>query len=268
MQALGLPLAAGHWFSDPAQFSNLCRRVGVINQEAADLFFSGKPLGAGIIDHTGGQTEIIGVVRSQDLGVFQQHAEPTVFIPAWQEYPLRMTLILRTAKADDQKMAELRSKIEVVPGRDAAPPDIETLDTQLTRSAFAPLRIATLIALASALAALVVSMIGVFSIQSDVHRERRKILALHLAFGAQGWRILLKSLIESGRLVFAGCVAGALCSMALQRALLSGTGLIGQPSLRAWLLALLLPAVAVLISGTVAALRSLSVHPMAIMRDR
>jgi hypothetical protein len=267
MQALGLPLAAGHWFSDPAQFSNLCRRVGVINQEAADLFFSGKPLGAGIIDHTGGQTEIIGVVRSQDLGVFQQHAEPTVFIPAWQEYPLRMTLILRTAKADDQKIADLQRKIEAVPGRDAAPPDIETLDTQLTRSAFAPLRIATLIALASALAALVVSMIGVFSIQSDVHRERRKILALHLAFGAQGWRILLKSLIESGRLVFAGCVAGAL-SMALQRALLSGTGLIGQPPLRAWLLALLLPAVAVLISGTVAALRSLSVHPMAIMHDR
>jgi ABC-type antimicrobial peptide transport system permease subunit len=130
------------------------------------------------------------------------------------------------------------------------------------------LRIATLIALASSLAALTVSMIGVFSIQSDVHRERRKVLALHLAFGAQGWRILFKSLIESGRLVFAGCAAGALCSMALQRVLLSGTGLIGQPPLRAWLLALLLPAVAVLISGAVAALRSLSVHPMAIMRDR
>jgi hypothetical protein len=56
--------------------------------------------------------------------------------------------------------------------------------------------------------------------------------------------------------------------MALQRALLSGTGLIGQPPLRAWLLALVLPAVAVLISGTVAALRSLSVHPMTIMHDR
>ena len=122
MQALGLPLAAGHWFSDPAQFSNLCRRVGVINQEGADLFFGGRPLGAGIIDQTGGQSEIIGVVRSQNLGVFQQHAEPTVFIPAWQEYPLRMTLILRTSKADDLKLAELRSKIEAVPGRDVAPP--------------------------------------------------------------------------------------------------------------------------------------------------
>lgn len=268
MQALDLPLVAGHWFSDPAQFSDPCRRVGVINQEAADLFFGGRPLGAGIIDHTGGQTEIIGVVRSQDLGIFQQHAEPTVFIPAWQEDPLRMTLILRVPKANDRKMAELRTKIESVPGRDVALPDIETLDTQLSRSAFAPLRIATLIALASALAAMAVSMIGVFSIQSDVHHERRKVLALHLAFGAQGWRILLKSLLESGRLVFAGCAAGALCSMALQRLLLSGTGLIGQPPLRAWLLALLLPALAVLISGALAALRSLGVHPMAIMRDR
>jgi hypothetical protein len=268
MQALGLPLVAGHWFSDPAQLPDLCRRVGVINQEGADLFFGGKPLGAGIIDQNGGQSEIIGVVRSQNLGVFQQHAEPTVFIPAWQEYPLRMTLILRASKANDQMMADLRRKIEAVPGRDMASAQIETLDTQLSRSALAPLRIATMVALASALAALMVSMIGVFSIQSDVHRERRKVLALHLAFGAQGWRILLKSLIESGRLVFAGCVAGALCSVALQRMLLSGTGLIGQPPLRAWLLALLLPAVAVLISGTVAALRSLSVHPMAIMRDR
>jgi len=268
MQALGLPLIAGHWFSNPSQFSDSCRRVGVINQEAADLFFGGKPLGALITDQAGSQTEIIGVVRSQDLGVFQRYAEPTLFIPAWQETPVRMTLILRAPKADDQKTAALRSKIESVPGRDVAAPDIETLDTQLSRSAFAPLRIATLIALASSLAALTVSMIGVFSIQSDVHRERRKVLALHLAFGAQGWRILFKSLIESGRLVFAGCAAGALCSMALQRVLLSGTGLIGQPPLRAWLLALLLPAVAVLISGAVAALRSLSVHPMAIMRDR
>lgn len=268
MQALGLPLIAGHWFSDPARFADPCRRVGVINQKAADLFFGGKPLGALIIDPTGSQTEIIGVVRSEDLGVFQQYPEPTVFIPDWQETPLRMTVILRAPKADDRKLAELRSKIESVPGRDAAAPDIETLDTQLSRSALAPLRIATLISLASALAALMVGLIGVFSIQSDVHRERRKILALHLAFGAQGWRILLKSLVESGRLVFAGCAAGALLSMALQRLLLSGTGLIGQPPFRAWLLALLLPAVAVLISGTVAALRSLSVHPMAIMRDR
>jgi ABC-type antimicrobial peptide transport system permease subunit len=149
-----------------------------------------------------------------------------------------------------------------------ASPDIKTLDTQLARSAFAPLRIATLIALGSALAALTVSMIGVFSIQSDVHRERRKVLALHLAFGAQGWHILFKSLIESGRLVFVGCVAGALFSIALHRVLLSGTGLIGQPPLRAWLLALLLPALAVLISSVLAALRSLTVHPMTIMHDR
>jgi hypothetical protein len=260
----------------------------VINQEAADLYFGGKPLGAEIIDQNGGQTEIIGIVRSQNLGVFQQHAEPTIFLPMWQEYPLRMTLIVRASHPSAQNMgeqnmaeqnmgeqnmgernmAELRRTIESVPGHDMASPDIKTLDTQLARSAFAPLRIATLIALASALAALTISLIGVFSIESNVHRERRRVLALHLAFGAQGWRILSKSLIESGRLVFVGCVAGTLFSIALQRLLLSGTGLIGQPPFRAWLFALLLPALAVLLSGAIAALRSSRVDPMAIMHDR
>lgn len=268
MQAFSLPLVGGHWFSDPSQSFAQCGGVGVVNQEAADLYFSGKPLGAVVIDQNGSQTEIIGIVRSQNLGTFQQHAQPTIFIPSWQDVPLRMTLILRASKANDQKMAEVRSRIESVPGHEIALPSITTLDSQLARSAFAPLRIATLIALASALAALAVSMIGVFSIESHVHHERRKVLALHLAFGAQGWRIFYKSLMESGQLVFAGCVAGALCSMALQRVLLSGTGLIGRPSLRAWLFALLLPALAVLISGAIAAFRSLSVHPMTIMRDR
>jgi ABC-type antimicrobial peptide transport system permease subunit len=165
-------------------------------------------------------------------------------------------------------MTELRRKIESVPGHDASSPDIKTLDTQLARTALAPLRIAALIAMASALAALTVSLIGVFSIQSDVFRERRKVLALHLAFGAQGWCILFKSLVESGRVVFVGCVAGTLFSIALQRVLLSRTGLIGQPPFREWLLAMLLPGCAVLISGALAALRSLGVHPMAIMRER
>jgi ABC-type antimicrobial peptide transport system permease subunit len=266
-QALGLPAVAGHWFSDRSRFSDPCRHVGVVNQEAANLFFGGKPLGVGIIDQDSNQTEIIGVVRSQGLGIFQQYADPTVFIPDWQNYPLRMTLILRWSKATDQDLENLRRKIESVPGG-AAPPQIETLDTQLTRSALAPLRIATLISLVSAFAALTVSMIGVFSTQSDVHRERRKVLALHVAFGARGWRVMLTSLRESGRLVFAGCLAGAGCSIALERILLIGTGLLSRTPVRSWLVALLLPGLAVLLSATVAALRSLSVDPMVIMRDQ
>jgi ABC-type antimicrobial peptide transport system permease subunit len=268
MQALGLPLTAGHWFTDRAHFSDPCRHVGVMNQEAADLFFGGKPLGSKIIDETGSPVEIIGVVRSQDLGVFQQNAEPTVFIPAWQDYPLRMTLILKASKVSDEDMSDLQRKVTSVPGRNVALPDIETLDAQLSRSALAPLRIATLIALASALAAMIVSMIGVFSIQSDVHHERRKVLALHLAFGARGWRIMLKSLIESGQLVFVGCLGGVLCSVVLERLLLNGTGIITQPPVTAWMLALLLPSSAVVISGVIAVFRSLSVNPMTIMRER
>jgi ABC-type antimicrobial peptide transport system permease subunit len=113
-----------------------------------------------------------------------------------------------------------------------------------------------------------VSMIGVFSMQSDVHRERQKVLALHVAFGARGWRVMFTSLRESGRLVFIGCLAGAGCAIALERVLLIGTGLLSRTPVRSWLVALLLPGVAVLLSAAVAALRSLRVDPMVIMRDR
>jgi len=55
--ALDLPLMAGQMFPDhriPGQ-----GRVGAINQEAADLYFNGKPLGAGVIDdNTGVRTEM------------------------------------------------------------------------------------------------------------------------------------------------------------------------------------------------------------------
>lgn len=70
--------------------------MGVINQEAADLYFSGKPLDVGVIDDGGVRTEIIGVVKSQVFGTFEQHAEPTIYLPMWQDCPLRMTLILKT----------------------------------------------------------------------------------------------------------------------------------------------------------------------------
>jgi hypothetical protein len=61
--------------------------VGVTNQEAADLNFNGKPLGAGVIDDSGVRTEIIGVVRSQVFGTFEQHAEPTIYFPMCKTVP-------------------------------------------------------------------------------------------------------------------------------------------------------------------------------------
>jgi ABC-type lipoprotein release transport system permease subunit len=263
--ALDLPLIAGQKFPDhriPGQ-----ARSGVINQEAADLYFNGKPLGAGVIDDSGVRTEIIGVVRSQVFGTFEQHAEPTVYFPMWQDCLPRMTLILKDVKWNGRILADLRHKIESVPGHSSAPIGINTLDRQLAQSGLATLRIATLIGSASAATALILSILGLFSAQSDAERQRQRERALRIALGAQRWRIVFVVMRNAGRLAFVGTVTGTLLSFALMRLLISDITVITSPPLRVWLVAPLLPAAAVMIASVVPARRASVISPLTIMHD-
>jgi ABC-type antimicrobial peptide transport system permease subunit len=263
--AFDLPLIAGQVFAEhqvPGQ-----DRVGVINQEAADLFFGGQLLGTGIIDERGVRTEIIGVVGSRVLGTFQQHEEPTIYLPMWQECPPRMTLVLERSKWNGRILADLRRRIESVPGHDLTPAIIEPLDTRLAQSAFAPLRIATLICGASASTGLILSILGLFNAQNEAERQRLRELALHVALGAQRWRIVFRVVRNAGRLVLLGTVTGSLVSLALVRLLIADTVSITSPPFWVWMIAPLLLVVVVVIASAIPAHRASHVDPLTIMRD-
>jgi ABC-type antimicrobial peptide transport system permease subunit len=263
--ALGLSLAAGRQFTEhqmPVQF-----RVGIINQEAADLYFSGKPLGVGIIDAQGVRTEIIGVVRSQVLGTFQQHAEPTIYFPMQQDCTPRMTLFLEGSKSSAGTLAGLRRKIDSLPGHDFAPVAINTLDAQLAQSALAPLRIATLLSTALAFVALVLSVLGLYSAQCDAERQRRRELALRIALGAQRWRIGFSVINNTTQLALAGTAIGTLVSLVFLRVLVSETAIFSSPPLWVWFTVASVPVATLMIASAPPALRASFVDPMTIMRD-
>ncbi len=263
--ALDLSLIAGQTFPEhriPGR-----GRVGVINQEAANLYFNGKPVDAGVIDDRGVRTEIIGVVRSQVFGTFEQHTEPTIYFPMWQDCPPRMTLMLKDPKGNRGIFDELRRRIESVPGAGPYPIAINSLDTQLAQSGLAALRIATLIGSASAAIALILSTLGLLSAQSDAERQRQHERALRIALGAQRWRIVFLVMTNASRLAFTGTVAGMLLSFGLMRLLMADFTVISSPPLRVWLIAPLLPAAAVLIACLVPARRASAISPMVIMRD-
>jgi len=263
--AVDMPLIAGHTFPEhgiPGQ-----RRVGVINQEAADLYFNGKPLGAGVIDDSGNRAEIIGVVKSQVFGTFEQQAEPAIYFPMWQDCPPRMTLILKDSKWNRGIPATLRQKIESVPGRSSAPIDIGTFDEHLAQSGLAGLRIATLIGSASAATGLLLSILGLLSAQTDAERQRQRERALRIALGAQRWRMVLLVVKNAARLAFVGTVIGTLLSFALLRVLLAGMTVVTSPPLLVWLLAPLLPAVAVMVASIIPARRASVISPSTIMHE-
>ena len=263
--ALDLPLIAGRTFPDhriPA-----LGRVAVINQEAADLYFNGKPLDAAVISDDGVRTEVIGVVKSQVFGTFEQHAEPTIYFPMEQDCLMRMTLILKDSTPSNAVLSDLRSRIENVPGGSTTPILINTLDKQLAQSGLATLRIATVIGGASAATALLLSILGLLSAQSDAERQRQRDRALRIALGAQRWRIVSMVMTNAGWLALVGTVVGTSLSFALLRFLIADITAVPSPPLRAWLVAPLLPAAAVILASVLPARRASVISPMTIMRD-
>jgi len=212
------------------------------------------------------RTEIIGVVKSQIFGTFEKHAEPTIYFPMSQDPAPRMTLILEPSKRSSGLAAALRLRIESLPGK-AAPIAIKTLDAQLAQSSLAALRIATLIGGASAIIALMLSMLGLLSTQNDAERQRQRERALRIALGSQRWRIVLLVVKSAGRLALAGTLIGTFLSFVFLRLLMADIAAISSPAFQVWLIAPLLPAAAIIIASMIPARRASVASLATIMRD-
>ncbi len=263
--SMGVSVVAGQAFSHP--MPDDCR-IGVVNQEAAGLYFGGKAVGAAVIDDLGRRTGIVGVVHSAPLGPFQRHVEPAIYFPMSQDALPTMTLIIAGAREVNAPMlADLRRRVESVAGGGPAPVVVQTLETHLAHTALAPLRIATLIIGASAATALVLSVLGLFGALSDAARQRRRELAVRIALGAQRWRVVCQVLGQGARLASAGALAGTVGSLLLSRLLGGITSASGSPALWVWLAAPLVLAGVAAIASVLPARRALIVNPLMIMRD-
>ena len=263
--AIDVSPAAGRIFPDDSAQRGC--RVGVVNQDAADRYFDGNALGAAVIDNAGRRTEIIGVVPSAMLGTFQRRAEPAIYFPMAQDVLLRMTLLLRTRDATDTMLTALHRRLDAVPGRGPAPVVVKTLEAHLSRTSLAPLRIATVLVGTSAATALALGVLGLYGAMTDAARQRRRDIAVRLALGAQGWRVIRQVLADGLRLAGAGTVAGMLGSLLVARLLARITPSAGSLSVWVWLAAPLMLIGAVAIASVLPARRALRVDPLTITRE-
>jgi ABC-type antimicrobial peptide transport system permease subunit len=262
---MGWPLTAGQLFPDDPNLHGC--RVGVVNQEAADLYFNGNAVGRTVIDDSGRRAEIIGVVHSAPLGTFERRVEPAIYFPMARDFTPYMTLILGALEVSAPLLADLDRGITAVPGRGPSPVVVKTLETYLNQTALAPLRIATMIIGASATVALILSIFGLFGALSDAVRQRRREFAVRIALGAQRRHVIAQVLQEGLRLAAAGAVAGTFGSLLLSRTL---AGIIpgnGSPAIWVWMAAPLLLAASVTLASVLPARRALIVNPLTIMRD-
>jgi hypothetical protein len=259
---MGLPLVAGRAF---ATTPTACR-VAIVNEQAADRFFGGEAVGGAIIDRLGRRTSIIGVVGSNQLRAAQRPVQPTVYFPMGQDFLFRMSLIAETGGVSDATLRQLHRRIELIPGGRQDRIIVKTLDDHLSRTAFAPERIASVLVGASATIAIVLGMLGLYGTMSDVARRRQREFAVRIALGARGGHVVGQVVAEALRLVLAGTLCGTLGSLVVARSISSIAPVSGMPSPWIWLAAPLTLALAVAIAGVLPARRATSANPLAIMR--
>jgi putative ABC transport system permease protein len=263
--AVGSKLLAGQGFAGPTK--SMGCRIGIVNQEAADLYFGGNAVGAAVIDERGRRTDIIGVVHSGLLGAFQRRPEPTLYLPMSQDAPTSMSMIVHVREVNGPLLAELRRTLEEVPGHGPSPVLVRTLETYLNQTSLAPLRIATLLLGVSATMALLLSVLGLFGALSEAARHRRRELAIRIALGAQRWRVIGQVLGEGLRLACVGTVAGMLMCLALSRWMSGITPGSGSPALWVWLAAPLALAGVVTVASVLPARRAGMTNPLTIMHE-
>jgi hypothetical protein len=263
LETAGLARVAGEVFPESPEPRGC--RVGVINQEAAQLYFGGNAVGGAIIDGAGRRTEIVGVVHSPLLRTAQRRVEPTIYFPMAQDFLPRMTLLLSAREATDELLASVRRQLDAVDG--GIPATVTTLDAHLSRTALAPERIATLLMGASAAMALTLGVLGMYGAMADSTRQRRREIAVRFALGAQRWRVIRQVLAQGLRLAAAGTVAGMLGSLVVARWLARFGPDAGTPTVWVWVAAPLALVGAAAIASVLPARRALTVDPLTIMRD-
>jgi hypothetical protein len=259
---MGLRLLAGHTFDEGR---DACR-VAVVNQEAADQLFNGDAVGGAIIDRLGRRTSIIGVVESARLRLQQRVSPPAVFFPLGQDFVPRMSMIIETDGVTEVTLDRVHRRIAAVPGGREERIIVKTLDEHLSRTAFAPERIATVLVTALAAIALALGGLALYGVMNDAARRRQREFALRIALGAQGGHVFTQVLGEGARLVAAGSLAGIVGSLIVARWIATITPPGASVSILTWLLAPLCLAIAVLLASVLPARKALSSDPLMIMR--
>ena len=261
---VGLPLLAGRGFDGGA--SSECR-VGLVNREAADLYFGGNAVGSALIDGNGRRTAVVGVTQSAALATFQRQAGPALYLPMAQDALPRMTMIVETRGTNGPGLADLRRVIESVQGSGPAPLILRTFDTYVTQTSLAPLHIATVILSTTATIAVLLGVVGLFGALTDAARQRRRELAIRIALGAQRWRVIVQVMGEGGRLACAGTAVGMIGSVLWTQWLAGITRSGGLPPLWVWLSAPFVLAGAVAIASFLPARRALALNPTIAIRE-
>lgn len=215
---LGVGLVAGRGFRP--NDDNQAPGVAIVNQAFIDRFFADEIAVDKKLWFNGRNqppVSIVGVVANMRADELSRMAEPQVYRPLWQATPFSKHLLVRTAPNPESVAAAIQTELHAI-NPAVAVEDVQPLD-RIRDASLASRTFATQLLVAFALAACVLTLVGVYGVLALSVASRRREIAIRSAVGAQ--RSNIRSLVfrEGVRLVGVGVVGGLIASFALSRTL-------------------------------------------------
>lgn len=177
-----------------------------------------------------------------------------------------MTMLMETNGVDNATLSRLHLRMAGIPGGREDRIVVATLFDHMSRTAFAPERIATVLVTALAGIALALGALALYGMMNDAARRRRREFALRIALGAQGTHVFTQILREGARVVAAGSLAGILGAVLVARWIATITPPGEGGSILVWPIAPVCLAVAVVIASVLPGRQALAADPLMIMR--
>ena len=213
LQAVGIAVVRGRMFTE----ADRGRRPVVLSAQAARMLWPGEdPIGNLVRRGSREPREVVGVVADARVVTLEADAGFVAYVPYWEMPVFRqMTLVVRTESDAGAMAAALAEAVAAV---DPALPvyNVRTMDRVLS-DAVAGRRFQLALTVGFAAAALLLIGIGVYGVVASAVERRRAEIAVRLALGATGRRVLGTTLWQGMRPVLVGALPGLAAAVAAGR---------------------------------------------------
>lgn len=280
-QAMGIPLLRGRFFTEADDARS--QPVAIVNHKVAELYWPGQsPVGKyihwGFPETQTPWVTIVGEVADVKQGSPDQEVSEQIYQPLHQRaisygsFALSLSfegesgyIVLRSALRPEEAEKELRDAVGSI-DKQLPLSQVETMDRALYDGE-APRRFNTTLISALAAAAVLLAMLGIYSVIAFATAMRMQEMAIRVALGSPRSGIVRLTLISAAKLSLAGCALGLVGAVAATRLLQSFLFDVSPFDPLVMVLSAIVVLCLALAASLVPAQRAASIEPVAALRS-
>jgi predicted permease len=219
-ETFGVPIVAGRGFLPTDRADSPL--VAVVNEQMAQHFFKGNPVGKRLrIRPDGPWIEIVGMtVTGRYFSVFEPPFE-FMYLPSSQHPQRRMTLIAETYGAPDAMSVPLRDMVRSI-DRNMPIFSVRTMDDLFDQRSVKIAHLFTGIVALLGSMGLVLALVGLYAVVSYQVARRTREIGIRVALGAARRQVLAMVLKNSAGMAVTGVCIGIVLNLAASRVMSRG----------------------------------------------